>query len=1415
MKTHDIIKKYIILNLVWLPNLIMYAQSIEIGGSIIVPPSPTASSIVNQIEQNVQHYTGALQLGVPIYTLRSRSLSVPVNLSYNGSGVKVNDIASWVGLGWSLNAGGVISRVMNGLPDEFDGNVHLRQQTLPGKGWLNPVVRGNSGLDILDYFSSTSNNQRANLIEFSNKTGALAYGGISSPEAWDTEPDEFYFNFNGYSGKFIFDKSGEIRIIPAQNLKVTRTITPKNTLGGGSQEITSFEITDGNGIVYTFGNTQVSSMADLTAVERTTHSYFMQNILCGRLRVSDAGNNPESINASGIMPQPTLIYKWGLKPIVIVDIYGPNVEWAHIENMMAFTSTWHLTRITTPNEDDFISFSYVPENINYMNSHTVDVVQENLDFYQDHRFNKIYFGTLKAFTSLNGKIVDEPGLFTTRNGTYNLGYRYLPQSTIITTSYNNISSKRLNEITTAAGNRAEFIANSGRYDLEGARRLDQINIYNTENMLVKTTTFDYDFSVDSFAEDPYFDDLSYWYWFDTSNSILKITEYGFDQNTSASANSFRVYHNNWYNKWRVMVQHDYWRMFLRKITDSYGSGRGIETYRFDYNFGNIDANGNYDNVLPRRLSYQQDYWGYYNSNTVGHTLSKLNYNTWWGEYFGVSGFVKDGLFAQRQINLGPSFRQTHNLNSNGAPIDPDPEFNMANRGPNLTKAQAGTLTEVIFPTGAKKKFTYQLNRNSSGNNVGGLRILYIDDYPDKELEYFERTTYEYFDGRPAISGFQFKDAEVWDQDPTDFDNLRNNLTISSLPMNHIPTTKGGWLGYGRVKESRAERGSTLYFYKNAATNSNTESISKIANNNNCSFCPAYSPTTDMDHMRGLLEKVEIANSGGKVLQRTTYIHSLNPQGFSPVTTYAMKPGVRFQLNNGANPIDPRLQFGEFYGYRYDWVSLASRADEVFDQSDPGNESKKIVTTTHYTYTRPDQTAVVSDLIPRKITTVLANGENLVSETQYSSDYSILENSADETANGIFLLKQKKMDNVPVESIQYLERQEDGQTKRYYLGAKLIKYKEFVAQSGKVYPWQEYHLKSGTGILFSNHSWSSVNGSSFNWPTASSHKLLGTINNYDNFGNPTSLTEADGITTNYTWGHNNSLLISTVQNAGDYQHQTSYQHKPLVGVTRITDPNSRNSHFTYDHFSRLKLIKDHDEQILTRYRYYYKDGDDNGAAFKVEPYGNETFRFTSTGNNEPGSQYTWNFGNGTVKENGQPVELANYPVSGQYQVSLTVTHPEFAPSTATKTITVLEPFTVQITSPVTGANRTVSCGNNATTICQASVTNSQYNYQWQYNYSASGSGAWVNIGTNSPTLTFSLVGANGSSNAIRCVITDVYGNSRYSSNNILIWYTCGSGGGGPNDCPPGWTWNAQMGRCDPPQGYCGEGCVWSGTECVCY
>lgn len=82
--------------------------------------SPNMASLGEYGEIPVSLYTGSVQVDIPMYTLVSGNHSINMSLSYHGGGVRPDTHPGWVGMGWTLFAGGSITRVIGGLPDECD-----------------------------------------------------------------------------------------------------------------------------------------------------------------------------------------------------------------------------------------------------------------------------------------------------------------------------------------------------------------------------------------------------------------------------------------------------------------------------------------------------------------------------------------------------------------------------------------------------------------------------------------------------------------------------------------------------------------------------------------------------------------------------------------------------------------------------------------------------------------------------------------------------------------------------------------------------------------------------------------------------------------------------------------------------------------------------------------------------------------------------------------------------------------------------------------------------------------------------------------------------------------------------------------------------------------------------------------------
>lgn len=86
------------------------------GSSTYSPPSANASALLQYANVPVNEHTGIASVVLPVDQLAGRQINVPITLSYHGSGIKVQDIASNVGLGFVLNAGGVITALCVACP---------------------------------------------------------------------------------------------------------------------------------------------------------------------------------------------------------------------------------------------------------------------------------------------------------------------------------------------------------------------------------------------------------------------------------------------------------------------------------------------------------------------------------------------------------------------------------------------------------------------------------------------------------------------------------------------------------------------------------------------------------------------------------------------------------------------------------------------------------------------------------------------------------------------------------------------------------------------------------------------------------------------------------------------------------------------------------------------------------------------------------------------------------------------------------------------------------------------------------------------------------------------------------------------------------------------------------------------------
>lgn len=212
-----------------------YTQQININQL-----SPQTYEFVKYGNVPVSHFTGESNLKIPLYTYTDRDFELPIHLGYNSSGFIPNKREGIVGLNWYLNAGGVITRRVNGWPDERAGAPTTMPTELHG---LYYGIKNNLGVKT---------KTKAQIFDPS-------IGTVSPTLYWhidgcEVEPDDFMFNMPGCSGRFFLENNGSVRTLGNKPYKVDLSgfaIQPQ--YAGNTVNDSEIIITTDNGYVYYFG----------------------------------------------------------------------------------------------------------------------------------------------------------------------------------------------------------------------------------------------------------------------------------------------------------------------------------------------------------------------------------------------------------------------------------------------------------------------------------------------------------------------------------------------------------------------------------------------------------------------------------------------------------------------------------------------------------------------------------------------------------------------------------------------------------------------------------------------------------------------------------------------------------------------------------------------------------------------------------------------------------------------------------------------------------------------------------------------------------------------------------------------------------------------------------------------------------
>lgn len=247
--------KNIILILFALHCLFSFAQNEQAQQEVLrkrfqepqaLSPSPDLRNMLQFTQTPVSEYTGIPDVKIPLYTfLCTKNLDFNLNLKYHPNAVKKEERAGSTGLGWSLFAGGSITRVVKGLPDETNTT---SMQNIPLKG-LHTPINAFLGNDFDNFLNNSSY-----VFPASRNLYDKLYESIESG-VFDTSYDIYYYDFMGYSGSFYLKMSDDLNslsVVKLDNSNVKITVQFTKYPSSDSYEINSFTLYDENGNKYFF-----------------------------------------------------------------------------------------------------------------------------------------------------------------------------------------------------------------------------------------------------------------------------------------------------------------------------------------------------------------------------------------------------------------------------------------------------------------------------------------------------------------------------------------------------------------------------------------------------------------------------------------------------------------------------------------------------------------------------------------------------------------------------------------------------------------------------------------------------------------------------------------------------------------------------------------------------------------------------------------------------------------------------------------------------------------------------------------------------------------------------------------------------------------------------------------------------------
>lgn len=565
--------------------------------------------------------------------------------------------------------------------------------------------------------------------------------------------------------------------------------------------------------------------------------------------------------------------------------------------------------------------------------------------------------------------------------------------------------------------------------------------------------------------------------------------------------------------------------------------------------------------LPNYNQMKNDHWGYYNNKSLSSIIPT------------------DGMyFSSEQLkNNLPILKET------------DPS--------QLTK---GVLKKIIFPTKGFSEFFYEPHDYSKiiSVNTADPIDFYIENTTKKIAGglRIQKTITDPGDSQKIIKEYFYTDngnsTGILSGRPTYFEEDLNDgarvFRFADMPIIPVNNTKGKHVTYSKVVEQTSgtnEGGSTEYVF----TNSDNGFIDKRPNNfifqafslNNTSIYNNLRKLNynNLDFERGKPLSITVKNKSNQIVQQTNYSYRNELSRFdNNIRSYDFQSNLYgkpiidgpYTMLSGMSEIR-RISAYNIYSYH---PYLNKKEVITYDQS-----GKSITNTEEYKYN--DGT----NHLLKELKVLNSKNENIITEYQYPCELS---------ENYLYELCIQNRIADPV-----ITKQRIGST---YISETHNQYASFIGQV----QLSAVHQKKGSGININTTTDRKITYDQYGYSNGQEIKL-------------TQYTMENGIPVSIIWGYKNQFPIAKVVGATNEELSnyiqvangidsdnsifpilfdemrpnfpnaqiTNYTYDPLIGITRIIQPNGQEESYEYDEFKRLKTIKNHYGEVIKTFEYNYK------------------------------------------------------------------------------------------------------------------------------------------------------------------------------------------------------------------------------------